>query len=741
MKPTDFNISKEKLQFAQNSNVGHDQKLETKPIGYFKDAWLRFRKNKASIVAAVIIIILVLFAIIVPIFSKYQVSYADDPKYPQYKFVLPKSDLFTSLGVDFWDGCKDTTSDKSTYLRYNAIMTETGLPVIKHVDDVVESVYFGTDKTTYYYRYNTYYEKGVEFRDLTYDEYKAIQEYQDKTGIQVIYPAIDTNNSNYHGNEENYVAFVDDANMWFVTEKSGTQYVAVLDKNGNYINMYLTEESYYDYIYDLEISSLQKSIDTLVNYITTYVINSYNYNTYQSNEAAYLRKFQLTKLESSLKSALNEEKKNQTVINELTNEKEIFEELINLLETNSYEEVLLQLQDLLSSATSDSEKSILNNKIEILNKYHEKYNNQLITWTNNVNKAKEDYTTTLSKTDVKYPSLKLIDSEFESVTADLLNYAYETGKIDSSSLAKKIKVLNVTDIEKHSTLANTFIDGTRNDDYNSIRVSDDDGTYMYAIKKGNTYRVRVCFYEYYIYYHKVIRNDGVTRPYFLFGTTDSGQDILTCLASGARFSLILAVVVATVNLVVGAIIGAIEGYYGGKIDLIIERIVDILSAIPFMIVITLLKYHLDVSHIIILFISFFLTGWIGMAGRTRMQFYRFKNQEYVLVARTLGASDKRIMFKHIFPNAIGTLITSCVLVIPGVIFSETSLSYLGIINLDTGNLTSVGTLLAKGNTYLFTYPHIILTPALFISLLELSFNLFGNGLRDAFNPSLRGTEE
>ncbi|MBR4872351.1 MAG: ABC transporter permease, partial [Clostridia bacterium] len=176
-------------------------------------------------------------------------------------------------------------------------------------------------------------------------------------------------------------------------------------------------------------------------------------------------------------------------------------------------------------------------------------------------------------------------------------------------------------------------------------------------------------------------------------------------------------------------------------DIVMERFVELLSSIPFMIVITLLKYHFNVSHLIILFISFFLTGWTGMAGRTRMQFYRFKNQEYVLVARTLGAKDSRIMFKHIFPNAIGTLITSSVLVIPGVIFSETSLSYLGIINLNTGNMTSVGTLLATGQNYLFTYPHMILFPSIFISLLMLSFNLFGNGLRDAFNPSLRGTEE
>ena len=147
------------------------------------------------------------------------------------------------------------------------------------------------------------------------------------------------------------------------------------------------------------------------------------------------------------------------------------------------------------------------------------------------------------------------------------------------------------------------------------------------------------------------------------------------------------------------------------------------------------------SQALILFIAFFLTGWIGESGTVRMQFYRFKNQEYVLAARTLGAKDWRIMFKHIFPNSLGTIVTSSVLVIPSMIFSETSLSYLGIINLNSGSMTSVGTLLANAQPYLVTYPHMILFPAIFISLLMLCFNLFGNGLRDAFNPSLRGTED
>ena len=281
------------------------------------------------------------------------------------------------------------------------------------------------------------------------------------------------------------------------------------------------------------------------------------------------------------------------------------------------------------------------------------------------------------------------------------------------------------------------------DGYTSVMLIEGDvKQYNYSVPMaGGLYEVRVNYYEYYKYVHDV-PGDKISEPRFLFGTTHTGKDILTCLASGARLSFLLAIAVSSVNMIVGAIYGAIEGYYGGKLDLFMERFSDILSAVPFMIVISLLKMHMGKTpQLLILFIAFFLTGWIGMAGRVHMQFYRFKNQEYVLAARTLGAKDRRIMFKHIFPNSLGTIITGSILSIPGMIFSESSLSYLGIINLSTGNMTSVGNLLASAQNYLTTFPHMMLFPALFICLLMLCFNLFGNGLRDAFNPSLRGAED
>ena len=287
--------------------------------------------------------------------------------------------------------------------------------------------------------------------------------------------------------------------------------------------------------------------------------------------------------------------------------------------------------------------------------------------------------------------------------------------------------------------------------YNSSRIEGENGVeqngkqyfYVYGRKVDGGIEIRAEYYEYYIYKHTQVLKDGIEEPLFLFGTTQTGKDIFACLAYGARFSFIFATVVAAVNFIVGVIWGSISGYFGGKIDLAMERFAEILGSVPTMIVITLLKYHIgSTSQALVLFIAFFATGWIGMAGRTRMQFYRFKNQEYVLAARTLGASDSRIMVKHIFPNGLGTIVTSVALVNPSMIYSETSLSYLGIINLEAGNTTSVGTLIAAGQqSIMANAAYVALFPCMFLVLLMLSFNLFGNGLRDAFNPSLRGSED
>ena len=278
--------------------------------------------------------------------------------------------------------------------------------------------------------------------------------------------------------------------------------------------------------------------------------------------------------------------------------------------------------------------------------------------------------------------------------------------------------------------------------YKSLRIESDPGDYIYYFEKSGSVHVRVCYYNYY-QYEQWKTSGEVNEPMYIFGTNSLGQCLFTAIGVGARFSLIFAVIVSAINLTIGAIYGAVQGYYGGLTDMVLDRIADILSGVPFVVVTTLFQLHLaqKVGVVPSFLFAFVLTGWIGMASLTRKQFYRFKNQEFVLAARTLGASDWRLMFKHIFPNSLGTIITSCALVIPGVISSEVSMTYLGIINLQDAFGTSIGTLASQGQTAMTSAPHAMLFPSIFISLLLISFNLFGNGLRDAFNPATRGVED
>lgn len=505
-------IPAEKLRFAHKDERLHDVKFETKPIGYFKDAWIRFRRNKSAVVAAVLILLLLVFAIVVPFLSNYDVTFRDG----FYKTALPKNSLFAPLGI--WDGYKHQRETQAGYDYYTAIGIETGRPVVRNIS---EPIVDANGLTYYDMEVDSYGKVGFIYANLSEEEYRALQDYQDETGIQVIYPLQETFLTNYvMGNMG--------ASLWYklANPSPTSDGRAAYDENGKHVP----------------------------NYIVT------------------------------------------------------------------------------------------------------------------SNPQQADY----------------------------------TGK----------------------------------------RVAGDDGGadgnswYVYAQKNQSGYKARVDYYEFFRY-----RNGF--EPVFLFGTNIYGQDIFVCLATGARLSFILAISVSLINFFLGAMYGAVEGYFGGSTDIIMERVADVLASVPFLVVVTLFRMHLAsrVGALPSLLFAFVLTGWVGMASRVRMQFYRFKRQEYILAARTLGANDSRLIFKHIFPNAIGTIITGSVLAIPAVIFTESTLSYLGIINLETSSMTSIGTMLANGQGYLSTFPHIILFPSLFISILMISFNLFGNGLRDAFNPSLRGADE
>ncbi len=271
---------------------------------------------------------------------------------------------------------------------------------------------------------------------------------------------------------------------------------------------------------------------------------------------------------------------------------------------------------------------------------------------------------------------------------------------------------------------------------------DENGNVKYAEYTGGgsfetaQMKIRVLYYNYYQYLNGF-------EPNYILGTDSQGYDLAQRIAGGIKLSLLLAVCTFVINFIIGALYGAVEGYYGGWLDIILERISDILSYVPFIVVATLFQIHLasKVGALPSLIFAYVVTGWISTAYRVRTQFYRFKNQEYVMAARTLGARDRRIIWKHIFPNTLGTLITSVALAIPGTILTESNLSFLGIVKLGSAESTSIGTLLSDAQGIWTNFPHLMIIPSIVISLLMISFNLFGNGLRDAFNPSLRGVEE
>ena len=225
--------------------------------------------------------------------------------------------------------------------------------------------------------------------------------------------------------------------------------------------------------------------------------------------------------------------------------------------------------------------------------------------------------------------------------------------------------------------------------------------------------------------------------YHWFGTDYLGRDLMTRLFRGTRVSLLIAFVSVITNVLIGVVYGAVSGYYGGKVDMILTHVAQVLDGLPY-VVVTILFMLLLGSGVSSLILAMCVTGWIGTSRLIRAQFFRFKEREYVLAARTLGVPDMTLIFRHILPNCIGPLITRAMIAIPGAIFSESFLAYIGLGI--AAPEPSIGILLSDGQSVLLQYPYQTFFPAVLISVLMIAFNMFSNGLRDALDPTKRGEE-
>lgn len=222
--------------------------------------------------------------------------------------------------------------------------------------------------------------------------------------------------------------------------------------------------------------------------------------------------------------------------------------------------------------------------------------------------------------------------------------------------------------------------------------------------------------------------------YYWFGTDELGRDIFTRTWKGTQVSLLIGLIAALGDLLIGVTYGGISGYYGGRVDNIMQRIVEVIAGIPYLIVVILFILILE-PGILSISLALVITGWIGMSRVVRGQMLKLKNQEFVLASKTLGASNATLIRKHLIPNILGNIIIMIMFTIPTAIFSEAFLSFIGLGIRPP--LASLGSLVSDGYKSLHTFPHMMIVPAVVISLLILSFNLVADGLRDALDPKMR----
>lgn len=698
-----IHIRSNSFEFAQKDKSIHDTKFKTKPTTFLKDAFKRFCKNKSSVAGAIILGILLLGSIIIPIADTNDI----ENQHPNETFLEPK--LFPT-GTGFWDGTKRMTD----------------VPV----DPLTLQV--GDDGNTYGYPFSSQYPSNSVL-NLS----PARQGYVNTATSSASGGFINLTNLNELVTEEDDESVLNSKTIYY--------------RSSDFTIQNFSEALQYRF----EITLLDEDVEN-------YPIGEYGvFITYEAIdlESGETAEYELTLKDFEETPQYVENTETDVVGNEVRTNKLVIENCLSGINDNT-------AIDLTQSITANIEVRLrpnVNSTSSLFIKSIQLFEGELavnnVSWTDAntnalVSSSADNFWSSNGRINFYHGISWVCDFTFDTyavpygnrtqsiaqadlveyinngwLSAELLPYNEETGTYDNSILRNwyRLSLASPNDASAilQPELEKYFTD--LSEDYlpiisiTSIRSTTSSGITVYTLN---------CVVSGY----KVL---GYTsQPIFLLGTDNYGYDMLKRVFTGLLTSLGLGILIFAICFSFGLVYGAICGYFGGNIDIALQRFCDLLSGVPWIVIMTICILNLG-SNFGTFILAMCMTGWIGTASLTRTQFYRFRDREYTLASRTLGASNFRLIFKHILPNAMGTIITSAVLMIPSVIFTEATISYLG---LGFQDMQSLGVILSDNQTYLNTYAYLILFPSVIMALIMISFNLFGNGLRDAFNPSLKGSD-